>query len=73
MNIDKIMELMQKGFTLLEALRQAIDAASPAIKSMYDLINKVKSGEEISDEDLEAVEAVLDAELARFNEPLDGT
>lgn len=70
MNATQILEVIAKGFTLIEALRQATEAASPAIKAVYDLIDKYKSGTVITEADLIAVEQVLDEQLTAFNEPL---
>lgn len=71
MNIDKIMEVMAKGFTLVEALRQAAETAAPALKAMMDLVEKAKTDGSVSDEELAEVEAVLDQQLDIFNRPID--
>lgn len=70
MNAEKILEIIAKGFTLIEALRAATEAASPAIRAMFELIEKNQSGAEVTEEDLAKVEAELDSQLAAFNAPL---
>jgi hypothetical protein len=70
MNAQQILDVIAKGFTLIEALRQATEAATPAIKALYDLIEKQKSGAIITEVDLARVEAILDAQLDAFNTPL---
>lgn len=70
MNAERILEVIGKGFTLLEALRQTAEAASPAIKALYELMEKQKDGATITAEELARVEGILDAQLAAFNEPL---
>lgn len=70
MNAEKILEVIAKGMTLIEALRQATDAASPAIKAMWELIEKHKTGAEITDDELLEVEIILDQQLEEFNKEL---
>lgn len=72
MNAMQILEIMAKGMALIEALRIATEAASPAIKAMYELMEKSKTGVEITEEELAAVETTLDAALDEFNAPLEG-
>ena len=48
----------------------AVIAKYKAIKAVYDLIDKEKSGTVITEADLIAVEQVLDEQLTAFNEPL---
>lgn len=69
-DVTKILEIMAKGMALIEALRLATEAASPAIKAMWELMEQVKAGDEVTEEDLARVEEILDTQLAQFNEPL---
>lgn len=71
MNADKILEIIAKGFVLIESLRQATEAASPAIKAIYELIEKNKSGVPVTEADLARVSAILDDQLGLFNKPLE--
>jgi len=70
MNAEKILELIAKGMVLVEAIRAATEAASPAIKALTELIEKNSSGEEITEADLKRVEDLLDEQLNEFNSPL---
>lgn len=70
MNAEKVLELVAKGIALIEAYRQTLESLSPAIKAIYDLVEKQKSGAAVSEAELKAVEDVLDAQLMAFNAPL---
>lgn len=70
MNADDILRVIQKGFTLIEAFRQTAESLSPALKAMYELVEKQRSGAEVSEAELKAVEDTLDEQLNIFNEPL---
>ena len=70
MNAQAILDVIAKGFTLIEALRIATETASPAIKAIYQLIENHRAGNDITPEELARVEAILDEQLAQFNEPL---
>ena len=70
MNADRILEIIAKGMALVENLRLAAEAASPAVKAMYELLEQAKTDKEITEEELARVEAILDGQLDLFNEPL---
>ena len=70
MNADRILDIIAKGMALVETLRFAAEAASPAIKAMYELLEQAKTDKEITEEELARVEAILDGQLDLFNEPL---
>lgn len=70
MNAQAVLELVAKGMALIEAYRSTLETLSPAIKAIYDLVEKQKSGAEVTDAELKAVEDVLDAQLLAFNAPL---
>jgi hypothetical protein len=70
MNAEKILELVAKGMVLIEAIRQASEAASPAIKALAALVEKNSTGGAVTDADLKAVEDLLDQQLNDFNSPL---
>lgn len=70
MNSEKLMELLVKGFDLIDLLKQVTEKVTPAINAIWELIEKHKSGVEITNEELARVEGILDELLADFNEPL---
>lgn len=70
MTAEKILELTSKGTALMLAAQQVWDTVSPAVRAIFELIEKHKSGEEVTEADLAEVEAILDAQLEKFNEPL---
>jgi hypothetical protein len=70
MNADKIIELVAKGMVLIEAVRQASEAASPAIKALAALVEKNSTGGTITEAEVKAVEDLLDQQLNDFNSPL---
>lgn len=70
MNAQQVLDVISKGYTVIEALRQAFQTASPAIKATLELIEQYKSGAEVSPEELARIERVLDEQLDLFNQPL---
>lgn len=70
MSAQQVLDVIAKGFTLIEVFRKATEAASPAIKALFDLIEKQKTGAVITEEELARVEAILDQQLDAFNAPL---
>lgn len=70
MNAQQVLDVISKGYTVIEALRQAFQTASPAIKATMELIEHYKSGAEVSPEELARIERVLDEQLDLFNQPL---
>jgi hypothetical protein len=67
MNAAQILDLAGKAIALIETVRTA---AAPALAAVSDLIARHKSGEPVTEADLERVQAMLDAQLDSFNQPL---
>jgi hypothetical protein len=69
MDIAEILALVLKGVSVIEALVAAGQSVAPAIKVVTDLVEGAQAGE-ITDEQLAATEATLDAMVADFNTPI---
>jgi hypothetical protein len=63
MSAEKILEIGAKVITLIEKL-------TPAYTAIVALIDKYKSGEDVTNEDLDKVSAILDGQFDMFNAPL---
>ena len=70
MDMAKVILLIGKGLSVAEALIQSAQDASPAIRALIDLVKGVNGGK-ITDEQLEATEALLDQLIDDFNIAMD--
>jgi hypothetical protein len=68
MDAAAILALVEKGISVASSLIVAGQSAAPAWAALTNLFNK-KTGE-ITQADLDATEAVLDEQIAKFNAPL---
>lgn len=71
MDTALIFGLIQKGLALLPILLQAGEDVAQTISNMKKLADSGTAGTPISDDDLTAIEAQFDADLASFNEPME--
>lgn len=69
MDIAAILALIAKAVTIITTLIQAGKDIMPALTALSNLVTKANNGV-VSDEDLAATEALLDQQLAAFNEEL---
>lgn len=65
-----IIALITKGLTIANMAIAAGQSAAPIIKVILGLGESATDGT-VTDEQLADVEAMLDAEIAKFNEPLE--
>lgn len=72
MNAAAIFQLIEQGLTLLPILIQAGIDITQRVEQLSALAKGGASGT-ISDADLAKIRADFDADLASFNEPIDGT
>lgn len=68
MNVALILGLVEKGLNVAQTLLESGKDAKPAFDALRNLFSDKK---EITDQDLEATEKVLDELIAEFNEPLE--
>ena len=71
MNAEAILALVAKGLQLLPLLIQAGQEVATVISRLRDMAERGANGESVTDEELAALEAELDASIARFNEPME--
>ena len=69
MDVIAILGLVAKGVSVIEMLIDAGRNAAPAIKVVKDAITGAQAGT-ITDDELLALEAQLDSQIAEFNEPI---
>ena len=69
MDLDKIFGLILKAADVAGTLVSVGKNAAPAIKAIADLATSGQAGD-VTDEDLAATEATLDALIADFNKPM---
>lgn len=69
MDIVAILALIAKGVGVIDTLVTVGQNAAPAIKVVKDLITGAQSGT-VTDAELAATEATLDAMLDDFNKPI---
>lgn len=69
MDMTRIFATIEKGLSVVTALVSAEKSASPAVKIIYDLAVNAQTGD-VTDAQLDAAEATLDALIEDFNEPL---
>lgn len=69
MDIAAIFLLIEKGLTVANTLIEAGQSAAPAIETLKNLVTGAKQGT-VTDADLTATEALLDAQIADFNTDL---
>lgn len=65
-----IIALITKGLTIADMAISAGKTAAPIIKSVLGLSEAAVDGT-VTDEQLAEVEALLDAEIAEFNKPME--
>lgn len=66
MDVVSIIELITKAITIAEALIEAGQTAAPAFKAIADLASGAQN-EDITDEQLQTTEDVLDGLVSQFN------
>lgn len=66
MGAMEILALIEKGLGIVTFLVQAGRDAEPALAALLELTQGAQKGT-ISDEDIEALEALLDAQINDFN------
>jgi hypothetical protein len=69
MDVAAIMDLVIKGMGVISTLITVGQDAAPAIKVITDLVTGAQAGT-VTDADLTATEATLDAMVSDFNEPI---
>ena len=71
MNPAAILDLIEKGLTLLPLLISAGVDIGERVQQLITLANAAKNGTPISDEELARIRAQLDSDLDDFNKPMD--
>lgn len=61
-----ILALVEKGMMIISALIEAGKSAAPAIEAVTNLVKNGQAGE-VSEEDLDKTEALLDSLIDEFN------
>lgn len=69
MDILAVLALVNKGITVAQALIEAGKSAAPALEAIKNLVS---TEGEITDEQLDAVEDILDAQIEEFNLDIEG-
>lgn len=69
MNALAIFALIEKGITVAEVLLKAGQSAAPAFEALKNLLTGAKSGT-VSDDEIAKTEALLDSQLAEFNQDI---
>lgn len=69
MDVGTIIALIGKGLTVIQLLSEAAKPILPAIESLRELMSKWDEGE-ITEEDLQKIEAILDQQISDFNLPM---
>lgn len=69
MDITRILAVVEKGLSVVTALAESEKKIEPAVKVVYDLVVNAQTGD-VTDAQLDATEAQLDALIEDFNEPL---
>jgi hypothetical protein len=69
MDVAAIMDLVIKGMGVISTLITVGQDAAPAIKVITDLVTGAQAGT-VTDADLTATEATLDAMITDFNAPI---
>lgn len=69
MSTEAIFALITKGIAVAELLISAGKSAAPAFEALKPFINAGQAGE-VTDAMLAKTEAILDAQMAEFNEPI---
>lgn len=67
MGAAEILALIEKGIGIVTFIVQAGRDAQPALKALLDLVQGAQAGT-IDDADIEAIETLLDQQIADFNE-----
>ena len=62
--------LIERGLTIVSTLIEAGRDAAPALKAISDLVTGAATGK-VDDDLLAKTEALLDKEIADFNDPID--
>jgi hypothetical protein len=69
MDVMAILTLIAKGVSIVEMAIEAGKNAAPAIEIVKNLITGAKTGT-MTQEELDSIEAQLDAAIDEFNEPI---
>ena len=69
MDANAIFSLILKGITVASALVAAGQSAAPALNALYKLATGAQDGT-VTQEEMDATDALLDAQLAEFNVPM---
>lgn len=72
MDIAAVFEMIMKGITIAQAIVQAGEEAAPAFNVLKDLVTGAQKGT-VTQDQLNATEAQLDAMIADFNLELAAT
>ena len=68
-DIQKIFDIGMKGLGLIQSLAQQSKDITPVIRSLTNVFSK--RVEDVTDEELDQIEADLDAALDEFEKPMD--
>ena len=69
MDAAAVLALVTKGLTIIATLVEAGRNVQPALQALVDLVTKHEQGT-VTQADLDATEALLDAQIADFNTDL---
>ena len=69
MDAVAIIGLVEKGLTVASMLIDAGKSAGPAVKALLPLVTSAQTGQ-VTEAQIAETEAILDAQMAEFNEPL---
>lgn len=72
MDAAAVFALLEKGLAILPILIQAGQEVGTIIQNLKNLAANAQSGT-VTDDQLTALETDLDAAIAKFNTPMDGT
>lgn len=68
-DFTKVFGVIEKGFGAIHTLVEQGQSAAPAITAIKDLVDSAKGGK-VTDAQITATEATLDALIEDFNEPM---
>lgn len=71
MDAAAVFAIIDKGLSLLPILMQAGESVIEIINRMRAVVAAQAAGQTVSDDELNALEADLDAAIAKFNAPMD--
>lgn len=68
-NFTKVFSVIEKGLDTIHTLIQQGETAGPAITAIKNLVESAKGGK-VTEAQITATEATLDALISDFNEPM---